>query len=89
MYKRKEAEQFVETIPEQLKDAVYRLLWKEYVLEDILSHCEGCGYEMDESMLAACDNAAERYIDGDYDCNLSYWDNISNVVEDEKRMIDR
>lgn len=89
MYKRENAEQFIETIPEQLKDAVYRLLWKEYVLEDILSFCEKDRYEMDEETLAACENAAERYVEGDYDCNLSYWDNIENVIENEKIHIDR
>ena len=87
MYKREEAEQFIETIPEQLKDAVYRLLWKEYVEEDCIAFCSDYfdiekDFISEDAFYEACSVAAERYVEGSYDCNLSYWDNIENLMRE-------
>lgn len=60
------------------KDELYRALWLEYVKEDIRNYDES----LDESMVEV---VASRYVyDGDYDCNLSYWDNIENLIKEEK-----
>lgn len=59
-------------------DALYRAVWKEHVLEDIDAWLENNGEDITPEQR---DYAAERYVyDGKYDCNLSYWDNIENVV---------
>ena len=60
------------------KDELYRALWLEYVKEDIRNYDES----LDEG---AVEVIASRYVyDVDYDCNLSYWDNIENLIEETR-----
>ncbi len=66
-------------LTEAEKDFFYRQKHLEYVIEDVRSHCEDHGYELTEEQIQ---EAAESYVDGEYDCNLSYWDNIDNLVYD-------
>ena len=62
------------------KDKIYRMVWAEHVTDDILSHAEDIGVEISEE---DAEILAESYVcDGEYDCNLSYWDNIENLMED-------
>ena len=62
------------------KDKIYRMVWAEHVTDDILSHAEDMGVEISEE---DAEILAESYVcDGEYDCNLSYWDNIENLMED-------
>lgn len=65
------------------KDEIYRMLWKEYVVEDVTQHLEERGnlYMYSEEMI---DRIAARYVyDGEYDCNLPYWDNLDSLIEGE------
>ena len=64
-------------------DALYRLLWSGHVKEDIVSFAED--HEIPENLLyAVLDTVADRYVyEGDYDCNLSYWSNIDNLLKEE------
>lgn len=74
------------------KDDLYRYLWSEHVREDVESRLSSDYEEMmltasgetDEDRLkAVIENVVERYVyDGDYDCNLSYWENIDNLIEE-------
>lgn len=68
------------------RDDLYRYLWFDYVRRDVLDYIDG---SIDVSTLkdpdtdidTLADIVAERYVyDGDYDCNISYWDNIGNIV---------
>lgn len=63
----------------EAKDHIYREVWKEHVMEDIKSYAEENGHSLTEEELVV---AADRYVYmGDYDCNLSYWQNISSLIE--------
>lgn len=63
---------------ESQKDEVYRMIWKDHVKEDIKDYSEKNGYLLDESFTDSC---AEAYVNGEYDCNLSYWSNIDNLIK--------
>lgn len=73
------------------KDDLYRYLWSDHVREDVESRLDSdyedrilnASGETDEERLeAVIKNVVERYVyDGDYDCNLSYWENIDNLIE--------
>ncbi len=71
----------------QVRDAVYRLLWSEYVKEAIKSQInEDDRFDDidDESIEALAERCSDRYcIEGDYDCNLEYWTNIQNLIDDD------
>lgn len=70
----------VENMDPATADALYRAVWKDHVKADIESWLK----DNDEPDLTPeqADYAAERYVyDGKYDCNLSYWQNIGNVVD--------
>lgn len=59
---------------------MYRSVWFDHVCEDI----EGYEPDLDLEMALTKDQicyAAKRYVyDGEYDCNLSYWQNIENLI---------
>ena len=82
-----EPEAYLSSLTPEERDKVYRALWKEHVVEDAKSQIEEyIFYELipKEDVERIADQAAERYVyEGDYDCNLSYWDNIENLVKDE------
>lgn len=60
------------------KDQLYRKLWLPYVMEDVKSHAEDIGAELTENQIA---RAADLYVyHGKYDCNITYWDNIENLI---------
>ena len=60
------------------KDQLYRKLWLSYVMEDIQSHAEDIDAELTEDQIA---RAADIYVyHGKYDCNITYWDNIENLI---------
>jgi len=70
-------------LSQQTKEMVYREVRAEYVAEDIAARAEERGINPDELDV---DGLAERYVyDGDYDCNLSYWDNIDNLIDSVAR----
>lgn len=83
MYNEK-IEQKINTIlkdlTEEEKDAIYRKLWYNHVLEDVYSLSTDEDIEITDDI---AETIADRYVyNGDYDCNLSYWDNIRNLIYD-------
>ena len=88
---REKAAELINKMEYAVKDNVYRILWKERVKEDVEQQIEEMDIDnrysrkfSDEEIAGIIDTAAERYVfGGDYDCNLSYWDNIENLINDE------
>ena len=61
------------------KDDIYSHLRYQHVLQDCYDFCEQEDLSPSDETL---EKAAKLYVyDGDYDCNLSYWANIANVIE--------
>lgn len=85
-YMRYQANKVIESIPENLRDWVYRQLWAEHVREDVESQVEQLPYYediTDEEYETLVGNVVERYVyQGDYDCNMSYWNNIDALIEE-------
>lgn len=80
-------DEFLSGLTWKEKDEVYRALWKERVVEDAKSQIKEYifyGLIPKEEVERIADKAAERYVyQGDYDGNLSYWENLENLVKDE------
>ena len=70
-----------EYLSSEEKDSFYRKLWAEHVKEDILTFAENEDIEITEEEI---DKSAYAYVNGRYDCNLSYWDNLHNLIEENK-----
>lgn len=67
------------------KDAIYRAVWLNHVKNDIKAFIKDEDVALTEDQI---DHIARLYVyDGEYDCNLSYWDNLSNLINEEKRSI--
>lgn len=66
------------------KDYIYRKVWAEHVSEDVRSLCKDEGYDEVYTPDIA-EQIAYRYaFEGDYDCNLPYWQNLKNLFEEER-----
>ncbi|MBO4847012.1 MAG: hypothetical protein J5525_12080 [Lachnospiraceae bacterium] len=65
-----------------LADKVYRKLWFLYVVEDVKSYMrENYPRYVDDLVQMISEDVATRYVyNCRYDCNLSYWDNINNLI---------
>lgn len=61
------------------KEKIYRMVWAEYVAEDILSHGKEIKAEISKK---DAEILAQEYVGGKYDCNISYWSNIEKLIED-------
>lgn len=62
-----------------MTDMIYRCTWMKYVVEDILNYAEDNEIKLDQDEAAII---AKQYVyDGKYDCNLSYWTNIKNLID--------
>lgn len=75
----------IDTWSEQAKDEAYRYLWLSYVKTDVISHAED---ELEDITLTddEVELIARRYVyEGDYDCNLSYWQNLDNLIDETIR----
>lgn len=68
-------EGFLDTLPSDIKDSFYRKIWADHVYEDIR------GMDMKVSKERA-KKVSRDYVNGRYDCNLSYWDNLNNLLEE-------
>ena len=60
-------------------DAFYRRIWTSHVKEDIRAFSTGENIVLSEDDIK---KAASAYTDGKYDCNLSYWDNLREVIKE-------
>lgn len=75
-----EALALIDNCEPALRDQIYRHLWLNYVKEDIESHLDDMDIELTEDQI---EEAARRYVyDGNYDCNLDYWTNIENNINE-------
>ncbi len=67
----------------KIADDVYRAIWYEHVLEDVKRVMHESKANLTKEEKAIAESAAERYVyDGDYDCNLPYWSNIENLLNE-------
>ena len=70
----------IEGISEKETLNIYSILQKKYVKEDVLSILEG-----EENKEEIAEKVAEMYaVEKRYDCNLSYWDNLNNLISQFK-----
>ena len=61
------------------KESLYRKLWFFHVIEDVKDLCDDENIPYTQTLL---EKVANKYVyEGDYDCNLSYWDNIRNLLD--------
>ena len=78
-------EELLNVLTSDQKETIYDAVNYELKKEDVLSLLED--REDIPNVLKdaiACD-VAEMWKNGYYDCNLSYWDNINNLIEDSIR----
>lgn len=62
------------------KDSLYRYFWSQRVRTDVVEYCKSNDLVLTDQNI---DLVVDRYVNmGDYDCNISYWDNIHNLVTD-------
>ncbi len=88
------AEELYASMDDDVKDALYRMIWKDYVMEDVEAQLEQ-NSDASEKLQALPEDVydslvsqvAERYVHGDYDCNLDYWSNIDNLINEECRSL--
>lgn len=66
---------FLGTLPSDIKDSFYRKIWAEHVYEDI------CNMYTKISKKRA-EKVAETYVNGRYDCNRSYWENLDDLLSE-------
>jgi hypothetical protein len=67
---------------EKTDEEIYREKLKAYTKQDVLAQlAENPNVTDDMDVDAIADKVAEMYAEnGDYDCNLSYWGNIDNLI---------
>lgn len=76
-----ELHKMIDSLSSYEQDRIYRYLWSQHVREDVISHAENIGIGLDDGII---DAIVDRYVErGDYDCNLDYWTNIENLIEEE------
>lgn len=76
-----EIHKMIDSLSSYEQDRIYRYLWSQHVREDVISHAENIGIGLDDGII---DTIIDRYVEhGDYDCNLDYWTNIENLIEEE------
>ncbi len=78
------ADALINELGPQKADVLYRTLWKNHIKEDVeatLEQDERVSGMDDDGYAALVDKVAGRYVDGEYDCNMSYWDNITNLID--------
>lgn len=64
------------------KDDIYRMVWSDYVEEDVRGVLDEREDLTEEERDAIIEDVVNGYVyNGDYDCTLSYWDNINNLIE--------
>lgn len=70
-----------EALTAEQKDYLYRMAWYENVFEDVTGRLLDRDITDEDDAIKS--TVAHRYVyEGDYDCNLSYWDNIDNLIDE-------
>lgn len=63
------------------KDAIYRAVWLSHVKNDVKAFIKDQNIALNEDQI---DHIAQLYVyDGRYDCNLNYWNNLDNLINEE------
>ncbi len=74
----------VASLTDAEKDALYRYLWADYIREDVAGYCEENDICYDDDLI---DAVVELYVyQGEYDCELSYWNNIDMLIRKVKEV---
>lgn len=60
------------------RDGIYHMVWCEHVEEDVRAQMEERDVSLDDATITLI---ARSYVNGHYDCNLSYWENINNLID--------
>ena len=60
------------------KDQLYRDLWYPYVVEDVEDRLDVLEIEPTETCVEQV--ATDIVYHGEYDCNLTYWDNVDKLI---------
>ncbi len=83
-YISEKTKKIIEGLPEEVKEAVYRLRLTEYTVNDMVKkYSEEFGGEITSETMGRIEAAAEAYaFNGDYDGNFGYWDNINFLMEE-------
>lgn len=73
---------FVNSLDSSEKDKLYCYLQSEHVYEDVLGRLADLFDDLtDDERTRIAENATNDYVyNCNYDCNLSYWDNIDNLI---------
>lgn len=78
------SELFVEMSDVQ-KDEIFRMVWASHVEEDVKSAMKdyhGHLPEDENDKQSIVEDVVNAYVyNGKYDCNLSYWENINNLID--------
>lgn len=67
------------------KDYIYRKQWAKHVEEDVEALLEDDIYDdmSEDTKQELISNVAYAYaFEGRYDCNLSYWNNLKNLINE-------
>lgn len=76
---KQQAQRILGVYDAKMRDAMYRAEWHSHVKADVIAHAKDINVEIDDD---TADFAAELYVyEGEYDCNMSYWDNIEHVID--------
>ena len=71
----------INSLTQSEKEEIYRIVRREYVNQDVKNRAELLNVELDDIQV---DVIAWRYVyEGKYDNDLSYWQNIENLIEKE------
>lgn len=76
-----ETAQMLNNMTNAEKDNLYRVLWFDYVKNDVKSFANESDYVLTDTDV---EYIARQFVyEGRYDCNLSYWQNIENLILDK------
>lgn len=79
------ASELIALLTDVQKDELYRMLWSDHVREDVeaaMKDYSGSLPENEDEKEDIVESVVNAYVyDGRYDCNLSYWDNINNIIQ--------
>lgn len=79
------ADELLNVLTSDQKQEIYDAIDYEFKKEDALSVLEDREDIANVLKDDIASDVAEMWKAGDYDCNLSYWDNINNLIEDSIR----
>ena len=80
-YIRENLDRFVDMLPYEMADSIYRELWSAHVKEDFEVRIEERFNDYFDITDEDINKMVNLYVyDGRYDCEQSYWDNIDNLI---------